>query len=63
MTLVLADKAPTKRPARPVARRTRQLFRGLVDSPLIDMARDVSRGLPAQMVDDAADYLQGVVTE
>jgi putative toxin-antitoxin system antitoxin component (TIGR02293 family) len=59
MTIALAVKSPTKRGAtakRPP--RARQLFRGLVDSPLTDIARDVHRGLPAQMVDDAADYLQ-----
>src|SRR5690348_10577316 len=59
MTIALADKSPTNRGAtakRPP--RARQLFLGLVDSPLTDIARDVHRGLPAQMVDDAADYLQ-----
>ncbi|MGE8612890.1 MAG: antitoxin Xre-like helix-turn-helix domain-containing protein, partial [Achromobacter veterisilvae] len=64
MTLAIAGKSPAKRgatakrPPRHGAARAKQLFRGLVDSPLIEMARDVSRGLPAQMVDDAADYLQ-----
>ena len=64
MTIALADKSPAKRgasakrPPRHGAARAKQLFRGLVDSPLTDIARDVRRGLPAQMVDDAADYLQ-----
>lgn len=64
MTIAIADKpagkraAPVRRPPRRAAVRSKQLFLGLVDSPLTDIARDVRRGLPAQMVDDAADYLQ-----
>jgi len=55
-----ADKrgASVKRPPRHTAVRAKQLFQELVDSPLSDIARDVRRGLPAQMVDDAADFLQ-----
>jgi len=55
-----ADKrgASAKRPPRHAAARAKQLFLELVDSPLSDIARDVRRGLPAQMVDDAADFLQ-----
>ena len=57
MSIAVPEKSTDKRATRHAAR-AKQLFRSLVDSPLIDMARDVRRGLPAQMVDDAADYLQ-----
>ncbi|MBD9429086.1 DUF2384 domain-containing protein [Achromobacter sp. ACM03] len=58
MSVAALEKSPAKRPSRHAAAHAKQLFRSLVDSPLVDMARDVRRGLPAQMVDDAADYLQ-----
>ncbi|AYD64743.1 DUF2384 domain-containing protein [Achromobacter sp. LC458] len=64
MTLSITGKSAEKRdassarPPRRAVPRAKQLFQELVDSPLSDMARDVRRGLPAQMVDDAADFLQ-----
>jgi putative toxin-antitoxin system antitoxin component (TIGR02293 family) len=65
MTIAITGKTAEKRdasskrpPRRVTAARAKQLFQELVDSPLSDMARDVRRGLPAQMVDDAADFLQ-----
>ncbi|MGE8636542.1 MAG: antitoxin Xre-like helix-turn-helix domain-containing protein, partial [Achromobacter piechaudii] len=64
MTLSVTGKSAEKRdasaarPPRRAAARAKQLFQELVDSPLSDIARDVRRGLPAQMVDDAADFLQ-----
>ena len=53
MSIAIADKSPAKRgatakrPPRHAAARPKQLFRGLVDSPLVEMARRAEQSFKA----------------